>query len=161
MWPNKDPLMDYGSPGFDFLPKRITHRFYMTRQRQSNAYLFVLNAPTIMVDAFGLQPWMPPGATPIPNNAPPGMPGLNRSPSSSGCPDCPPGQNPTPYWQVMGYESAGDCATQEWSLYRDTIAGILGSVLGDILGGGYGGTVGFGAGEALIPTAICNQTICQ
>jgi len=165
-WLNRDPVLDYGSLTFDSTPKQISRRLYLKEQRLPRIYNFVINSPTTIVDAFGLQPWMPPGATPIPPGAPPGMPGFNPPPSGK-CP-CPPGQTLTPYWQIMGYESESACATAEWQLNRDTIAGGLGAIGGGIIGtvgGGLGIGIGAGLGAigggTLIPNAICNQQICN
>jgi len=93
--------------------------------------------------------------------------GTCRSPLEPPPSPCPPGQTPTPYWQVMGFEDASTCATAEWQANRDNWAGALGGGLGGILGipgGGVGitvgGTIGVGIGGSLIPNIICNSIIC-
>jgi len=157
-WPNRDPIMDWGSTVFDSMRKQITRRVYQKEQRKPNAFIFVENTPLLKVDAFGLQSWMGPGYGSF------GPGGVNGSgnPGQPGCyPPCPAGQSLKPYWQIMGYESESSCATAEWQLNRDGIAGGLGIIGGTIIGGWPGGVIGGVGAGILIPNAICNQQICN
>jgi hypothetical protein len=150
--------MDYGSTVFDSMPKQITRRVYLKEQRKPNAFMFVENAPLLKVDAFGLQSWMGPGYGSF---GPGGVSG-SGNPGQPGCyPPCPAGQSLKPYWQIMGYSDMSSCATAEWSLIRDGIAGGLGATGGTIIGGGYGGIAGGVIGGMFIPIAICSQQICN
>jgi RHS repeat-associated protein len=140
-WPNRDPLMDYGSTTYDAVDKHSSLRLFRKQQRQPNAFQFVNNDPELGLDLFGLQPWMPPGATPIPPGAPPGMPGFNQPPPSN-CPDCP-GKH---VWEVGGYSSAGDCADAMYSdYYSHNVPGHIllpGGIIAVTPGGGIAGAVG-------------------
>jgi RHS repeat-associated protein len=155
-WISRDPLSDSGSVVFDSIRRKMTYWLYLKEQRKPNAILFNENDPINRVDAFGLQSWIGPGY---------GVPGLSNGMPGGGsngnnCPCLAP-KTSTPYWLLMGYEDPAACATAEWSLYRDTIPGIILGGMGERYGGTWGGLVGFGVGEALIPTAICNQSICH
>jgi RHS repeat-associated protein len=153
-WLNRDPIAEQG---WVLCGQRRYGKYskLLLRKVAPNLYEFVKNDPITRIDPYGDEILdYGPGAT-------------CRSPLDPPPSPCPPGQTPTPYWQLMGYDSASSCATAEWQLNRDTWGGILGGIGGGILGSpggglgiGVGGGVGTGIGGTFIPNIICGMIYC-
>src|SRR4029434_7583103 len=85
-----------------------------------NIYRFVRNSPTGRYDSFGLR-----------EDEGAGTVGSASTPRTQI--PCPPdpclakGGHYEPYWKAMGYVDVAACGTAEWSLFRDTTAGVLGA----------------------------------
>lgn len=155
-WLNRDPIADQGAV------LSLSHRYGKFVRRAGdkagpNLYLFVSNDPPTKSDPdgrevlnYGCSGGTPTCWSPLQKGPPPPQP----DPCTSR------GGHYEPYWKIMGYSDLNSCATAEWQLIRDTVAGGLGAVGGTICGGGYGGIAGGVGGTLLIPVAICSQQIC-
>jgi RHS repeat-associated protein len=157
-WINRDPTTDQG---FVATKSRRSHflRFVPLAERMQgpNAYLFVLNSPTVYSDPRGLEVLnygcsggQPTCWSPLQPGPPPPQP----DPCTAR------GGHNEPYWKVMGYSDLQTCATKEWQLIRDSTAAGLGAIAGGLCGGTIGGGLGAIGGGILIPTLICAQPIC-